>query len=78
MLGSSRHDTEFPCTEFDCVVTEFDLHPTTPDEKHLILVLVMVPWEYPAELRELYLLAVKFGNDLGPPMFVDQRKFFGE
>jgi DUF971 family protein len=31
-----------------------------------------------AELRELDLLAVEFGNDLVLPMFVDQRKFFSE
>jgi hypothetical protein len=34
------------------MLAEFDLHAPTPDEKHLILVLVMVPWEHPAELRE--------------------------
>jgi hypothetical protein len=71
MLGSSRHDTEFPCTEFDHMLAKLDLHPPTPDKKHLILVLVMVPWEHPAELRELDLLAVELGNDLVPPMFVD-------
>ena len=78
MLGSSRHDTEFSCTEFDHMLAKLDLHPPTPDKKHLILVLVMVPWEHPAELRELELLAVELGNDLVPPMFVDQRKFFSE
>ena len=71
MLGSSRHDTEFSCTEFDHMLAEFDLHAPTPDKKHLILVLVMVPWEHPAELRALDLLAVEFGDDLGPPMFVE-------
>jgi hypothetical protein len=68
----------FTQAELDQMLAEFDLHPPTPDKKHLILVFVMVPWEHPAELRELYLLAVELSNDLGPPMFVDQRKFFSE
>ena len=52
------------------MLAKLDLHPPTPDKKHLTLVLVMVPWEHPAELRELDLLAVELSNDLVPPMFV--------
>ena len=78
MRDTSRHAAEFTGTEFDHVAAEVDLHTSTPDEKHLILVLVMMPWENPAKLSQLHLLPIQFRNDLGPPVFVDEGEFFGE
>ncbi len=40
--------------------------------------IVVVPRENAGELDELDFLAIQLGDDFGPPMFVNERKFFLE
>ena len=68
MLDTARHDTKFARLQDNAPVAEFDNHLAAPNQKQLVLVLVLVPRKDAGELDELQFLAVQLGNDLGPPM----------
>ena len=59
-------------------VAELDGHVPAPDEEKLVFLVVMVPREHARELDQLEFLAVELRDDLGPPVFVDAGKLFGE
>ena len=78
VLDAARDDQELARAQLDGSVAEFDAHPPTPDEEHLIRVLVMVPDKRALELDELHFLPVQLCDDPGAPVFGDERKSLGE
>jgi hypothetical protein len=75
MFDSARHDTEFAFTESDGAITKLDRHGASPNEKHLIFVIMVVPGEDTTKLDELDFLTIKRCDNLWTPMIRDQRKF---
>src|SRR6266568_2137820 len=78
LLDSPGHDNHFSFRELDVAVAELDPHPPLHDEKQLVLLLVLVPHEFPLELDELDGAVVDLADDLRAPMFVKQREFVSE
>jgi len=40
------------------MISKLHAHPSTPDEKHLVLLLMMMPEKFPLELHHLHFLPV--------------------
>jgi len=78
MLYAPWHNAELTNAEFHTVLAELNLHPSTPHQKHLILMLMVMPGKQATELHELNLLPVEFCDDIGPPMLLDKSTLFSE
>ena len=76
MLDPARNDQEFPRLQLNRAIAKFHAHSPTPDEKHFIFVLMMVPKEFTFELDDFHFLAIQLAHDLGPPMFRERRELF--
>jgi len=61
-------------------VTVAKFHPEAAfhDQKHFVLIFVMVKDELALELVELHMLSVELGADVGFQLFSDFREFFGD
>ena len=78
MLYPMRYDEKFSLIQLDHPIAEFHPHSPTPDEKKLILPLMMMPWENSLKFHQLYFLAVELTDDFRPPVFCERSKFFRE
>lgn len=58
MLNAARDDAELARVESYDMIPEFHSHFATPNQKHLVLVLVMMPRELTLELDQLDFLSV--------------------
>jgi hypothetical protein len=76
MLHSVRDDKEFSGPDIHNPVAEFDFQDAADWQKELIFTVVPMPDEFTTELHKLHLLAVKFSNHLGAPVFGDGLEFF--
>ena len=56
------------------MVAKFDRHLTTPDQKHLVLMLMKVPWKDTLELHQLDFLAIQLRDHFRSPMLMNHRK----
>jgi hypothetical protein len=71
MLYASRHDEELALPEGDGSVPKLERQLAVEHEKHLVLVLVVVPDELPLELRQLHVLSVELAHDARAPVLRD-------
>ena len=78
MFDAARDNAELPGLKGDAPVAELDDHLSTPDEKKLVFIFVMMPGECAGKLYELQFLTIHFGDDPGSPMFLDERELFDE
>ena len=75
MLHAARHDEELARLEVDDPVAQLHTQVASYHEKHLVLVLVVVPHEGPQELHDLHVLAVQLTDDPGHVVVVVEGQF---
>ncbi len=78
MFDAPRHDEDFSLVQRHTAVPELHPHASLPDEKQLVLIVMMMPDEFPLELHELDLLAVEACHDLRAPMLGETGEFVVE
>lgn len=78
MFDAARDNAKLARLKDDATVAELNDHLSTPEEKKLVLIFVVMPGEGAGKLYELEFLAIYFGDDPGSPMFLDKRELFGE
>ena len=78
MLDPARDDDELALFERDGLVTELDSEPPLYPEKHLIFMVVVMPYELTLELNQLDQLSIEFACNVRLPVLVDEGEFGGE
>jgi len=78
VLDATRHDDELTFLDPFVTVTKFHAETAFDDQEHFIFMLVMVEDEFALQLVELDVLAVKFGGDVGLPVFGDPGELFSD
>lgn len=78
MLKPSGDDDELALPYPHRTVPELHIELAGDHEKHLVLVLVAVPDEFPLKLYELHMLAVQLANYLRVEVLGELRKLFGQ
>src|SRR5262249_28040870 len=74
VLHATRDDDEFAGADADFAVPQLHPHAALHDEKHLVLVVVMMPDELALELHELDQAVVHLADDLGLPLILKPPK----
>jgi hypothetical protein len=75
MLHASRDDKEFTFFEPHCAISKLHPKAALDHQEEFVFILMAMPDEWSAELGQLNLLAVEFSDDLGFPVFCEERKF---
>jgi hypothetical protein len=78
MLDTTRDNTQLATPQSQTAVAEFDSHLATPNQEHLVLVLVMMPGKVSSKLHKLDLLPIQPGDDLRSPMLMNHGKLVGQ
>src|ERR1700691_425297 len=76
VLDALGDDDEFTRQHGDIAIAEAHAQPAFYDQKHFILVVVMMPDEFAAELYDLHVGIVQLADDCGAPVFDYARQFF--
>jgi hypothetical protein len=58
VLNATRHDTELAWLQSHATIAKLNRHLTTPNQKHLVLVLVMMPGKHSVTLHQFDFLPV--------------------
>jgi hypothetical protein len=77
-VDTAGHDDELARSQLDNPVPELDAKAATPNRKHLVDVIMVVPRKCSLHPDQLDLLAVQLGDDLGPPPLREASKLFGD
>ena len=78
MLDAMRNDDELTWVQFDHSVAKFDTKATPNAKEELVLPLMLMPHKGAAELHDFDFLPVELTNDLGAPVFGDERELLSE
>jgi hypothetical protein len=73
MLDAAGHDDKLTQPKLDNPVPNLDAKATSPDQKHLFHIIVVVPPECPQHFDQLD----ELGYDLGLPVLGEPGKLFG-
>lgn len=76
MFDAPWHNQKLTWPQLNRAIAKLHAHPTAPDEKHFVGVLVMMPEKFTFELYDLHFLPIQFAHDLRPPMLREGRKLF--
>src|SRR5215469_18268514 len=79
MLDATRHDDELSFFDpFVRPIAKLHAKAALHDQKHFVLVMVMVEDEFSLNFVELHHLAVELGDDIRLPQFSDLRELLGD
>jgi len=78
VLGSARHDDEFPFFDPFVAIAEFHAESAFDHQEHFVLVLMMMEDELALQLVELDVLTVEFGRDVRLPVFGNLGELIGD
>jgi hypothetical protein len=74
MFDTTWYHEQLTVAQCNQLISEFDIHRSPPDQKHLVLVGMRMPGKRSAKLHEFYFLAIQRCDNFGTPMLMNQRE----
>src|SRR5690349_19186282 len=78
MLYTTRNDQKLSGAHHNIPVAKLHREPALHHQKQLVFVLVVVPFERPHKLCELYMLAIQLAYDSWVPMIAEESKLLAK
>jgi len=78
VLNSSRHDKYFAWADRNDSVAKLNVNPTAENEKEIIRIIVLVPYELTLDLNNHEIVSIEFAHDARLPEVCEGGELIGQ